>query len=102
VTYGQLRKYCLFHLRPVRRVDDFQGTPTPLTFMKKFLVISALALAVSGYSQETTNPVPVVIVAQSQPDVYPAFAAGFAFGLTIFGFGWGLRLAKRVARPDNG
>lgn len=70
--------------------------------MKRIFVMSALALAVSGFSQDNTNVVPVVITEQSQSDVYPAFATGFGFGLTIFGFGWGLRLAKRVARPDNG
>ena len=70
--------------------------------MKRIIFLTALALAVSGYCQDSTNPVPVVVVEQSQPDVYPAFATGFGFGLTIFGFGWGLRLAKRVARPDNG
>lgn len=70
--------------------------------MKTILLMSALALAVSGYSQDNTNPVPVVVTEQSQPDVYPAFGAGFSFGLTIFGFGWVLRLAKRVGRPDNG
>ncbi len=70
--------------------------------MKTILVIAILAFATCARSQDSTNPVPVVIVEQSQPDVYPAFATGFGFGLTIFGFGWGLRLAKRVVRPDNG
>jgi hypothetical protein len=70
--------------------------------MRKIIIIATLTLAVRCYSQDSTNPVPVVIVEQSQPDVYPAFATGFGFGLTIFGFGWTLRLAKRVVRPDNG
>ncbi len=70
--------------------------------MKIILIVLALILAISGYGQDATNPVPVVVVEQSQPDVYPAFGAGFSFGLSIFGFGWVLRLAKRVGRPDNG
>ena len=49
-----------------------------------------------------TNPVPVVIAQQSQLDLYPAFGLGFGFGLTVFGFGWILRMAKNVGRPDNG
>jgi hypothetical protein len=101
VIYGELRKHCQFYLRLVCCLGAVQGASTPLTIMKKILVMSALALVVSGHSQDT-NPVPVVVTEQSQPDVYPAFGAGFSFGLTIFGFGWGLRLAKRVARPDNG
>jgi len=102
VNYGQLRKHCGFHLRLGGGLGDFQGAATHLTTMKRMLAMLALAWAVSGHCQDTTNPVPVVVTEQSQPDVYPAFGAGFSFGLTIFGFGWGLRMAKRVARPDNG
>lgn len=87
--------------------------------MKRFLVLSSLVLAVSGFGQswpstnmvfvaggsvtvDNSNAIPVIVTEPSQPDVYPAFGAGFGFGLSIFGFGWILRMAKNVTRPDNG
>ena len=66
----------------------------------------ALCMSVNAQSNDVVvvnaSPLPVVIAEQSQSDLYPAFGLGFGCGLTFFGFGWILRMAKNSVRPDNG
>jgi len=49
----------------------------------------------------STNPVPVTLVDLGSTNVYEPFSLGFSTGLLICGFGWVLRLVRRVAGPDN-
>lgn len=49
----------------------------------------------------TNRPVPVSLVDLGSTNVYAPFSLGFSTGLVICGFGWVLRLVRRVAGPDN-
>ena len=72
--------------------------------MGVLVVLFLLALSLTGNAQTNldlvvnADPIPVVVTAQSTPDYWPAAAAGFGFGLTVCGFGWVLRIAKRVGK----
>ena len=48
-----------------------------------------------------SRPVPVTIMATSSQDHWASAAAGMGFGLTVCGFGWVLRIFRRLAGPDN-
>jgi len=46
------------------------------------------------------NPPALRQLSAGDPDVLSAWSAGFGFGLTVFGFGWILRLTRRI--PETG
>ena len=48
-----------------------------------------------------SNPLPVTLTDFESPNLYPAFQLGFGFGLTVCGFGWILRMSRKVLGPDN-
>jgi hypothetical protein len=84
-------------------------------FMKKSIAILLLAAAAFGSSAQVTNiylsggyvtvnntsPVPVTLTDTNSVNVWPSFEMGAGFGLTVCGFGWLLRLARKVTGPDN-
>ncbi|HVU27400.1 MAG TPA: hypothetical protein VHG71_06650 [Verrucomicrobiae bacterium] len=70
--------------------------------MGVFVFLLLLSLAFSSSAQTTNlteivpSPLPVVISSPSTPDYWPAAGAGISFGFTVCGFGWVLRMARRV------
>ena len=66
--------------------------------MGVFIFMLLLTVA-SSASAQTTNVVtasPVYMAQNSTVDVSAAALAGFGFGLLVCGFGWVLRISKRV------
>ena len=70
-----------------------------------FVALLSFALCLSpcparaqiGVTNWPDSSVPLsVTVSRSTGDVWPSAAAGFGFGLTVCGFGWVLRMSKKV------
>jgi len=70
--------------------------------MGVFVVALLFTLTLSVHAQtnfvlvENLDPLPVVVTAASTPNYWPATAAGFGFGLTVCGFGWVIRMARKT------
>jgi hypothetical protein len=78
--------------------------------MKTKFTLIALLLAVAARAQTNsiqlvevvnTNALPVNLSDLTTQNVLPSFGLGFGFGMTVCGFGWIVRMALRVAGPDN-
>jgi hypothetical protein len=74
----------------------------------KIALITLLALTAHAQTNSVqlvevvnTNALLVNLSDLTTQNVLPSFSLGFGFGMTVCGFGWILRLVRRVAGPDN-